>query len=303
MELSSEKDSSVSWPYQVAGIYPLRNLLSASHQMSERALKIASYILENPQSVASMSIGQLAEATGSSKAAVVRVSKLSGYEGYRGLRAALMENRGVMRAVDLAGGGLPLSRAPGPEKFTELAREVLKGNIEVLQDTFALLDEQTILEAVSAILSAKHVFLVGLGISAPLAQDAYQRFLRLQISSSICSDPDILASIAINNGPDDLLFCISCGRADHEIIEALESAKRRKAPTIILTSGPASVATELADTVLISAVRRTPQNAESVAESIAQLVVIDVICAIIASRKEPGLNGETGAEDCAERVP
>jgi DNA-binding MurR/RpiR family transcriptional regulator len=113
--------------------------------------------------------------------------------------------------------GIRPSRASGPEKFPQLARKVLKENLEVLQDTFALLDEQLILEAVSTILSSKQVFLMRLGTSAPLVQDAYQRFLRLQVPSSICSDPDILTRIAVNARPDDLLFCISCGRADRKL--------------------------------------------------------------------------------------
>jgi DNA-binding MurR/RpiR family transcriptional regulator len=137
-------------PFYVAGIYPLRNLLSASHQMSESALKVAQYIMQNPESVASMSIGELAAATGSNKAAVVRVSKLSGYEGYRGLRAALIENKGVMRAADLIAFDLP-SGAHKSDQSLGFAREVVKENIEVLQDTLTLSDEESLLDAVNAI--------------------------------------------------------------------------------------------------------------------------------------------------------
>jgi Helix-turn-helix domain, rpiR family len=64
--------------YCVSEIYPLHNLLSASHHMSESSLRVAKYIVENPKRVASMSIGELAKATGTNKTAVVRVSKLSG---------------------------------------------------------------------------------------------------------------------------------------------------------------------------------------------------------------------------------
>ena len=53
--------------------------------MSESALRVAQYIAENPQRVASMSIGELAAAARSNKSAVVRVSKLSGYKGYRAI--------------------------------------------------------------------------------------------------------------------------------------------------------------------------------------------------------------------------
>jgi RpiR family transcriptional regulator, carbohydrate utilization regulator len=215
----------------------------------------------------------------------VRVSKLSGYEGYRALRAALIENKGVMRAADLIAFDLPSSPHES-NQFLMLAREVIKENIEVLQDTLALLNEETLLGAVKAILSAQHVFLIGFGSAAALVQDAYQRFLRLQVPSSICSDVQIFAKIVANTGPDDLIFCISLGEGCRETIEALQIAKERKIPTIILTSESRSAAAKLSDTVLTSAVRRSPQNVDSVAENVAQLVVIGVICAIIAVRKE-----------------
>jgi len=245
--------------------------------MSESSLRVAKYIVENSQRVASMSIGELAKATGSNKTAVVRVSKLSGYQGYRGLRAALIEHRGVLRGAELVGFDLP-SGAEGVDNLLNLAREVVKINIEVLQDTLNLLDERTLLRAANTILCAKHVFLVGFGTSSPVVQDAYQRFLRLQVPSSTCSDAHVLASIVVTMGPDDLLFCISYSGASRDIIEALETAKRRKAPTITLTSVPRSASAQLSDTVLICAVRRTPQ----IAARVAQLVVIDIICAIIA---------------------
>jgi RpiR family carbohydrate utilization transcriptional regulator len=279
--------------YCVAEIYPLHNLLSASHQMSESSLRVAKYIVENPRRVASMSIGELAKATGSNKTAVVRVSKLSGYQGYRGLRIALIENRGLLRGAELIGVDLPWSGGEGADKLLNLAREVVKINIEVLQDTLTLLDEKTLLHAVDIILSAKHVFLIGFGTSAPVVQDAYQRFLRLQVPSSICSDAHVLASIIVNMRLDDLLFCISYGGTSRDIVEALEAAQRRKISTITLTSVPKSAAAELSDTVLISAVRRTPQTTETVAARVAQFVVIDIICAIIALRKKSELREST----------
>jgi RpiR family carbohydrate utilization transcriptional regulator len=275
--------------YCVAGIYPLHNLLSASHHMSGSSLRIATYIIENPDRVASMSIGELAMATGSNKTAVVRVSKLSGYKGYRGLRIALIENKGLLRGAELIGMDLPWSGAEGANNLLHLAREVVKINIEALQDTLTLLDERTLLHAVDSILSARHVFLIGFGTSAPVVQDAYQRFLGLQVPSSICSDAHVLASIIGNMRPDDLLFCISYSGTGRDIIEALQNAQRRKISTITLTSVPKSAAAELSDTVLLSAVRRTPETTETVAARAAQFVVIDIICAIIALRNESEL--------------
>ncbi len=287
--LKSKKARSGAILGRVSDIYPLHNVLSATSGMSGAAGKVARYIIENPEHAALMSIGELAAATGSNKTAIVRVSKKCGYNGYRGLRAALLENRGVLRGSALIGVDLPFGKE-GMGSLTKLARDVVKINIEVLQDTLVLLDEETLLRAVNAIQRAKHVFLVGFGTSAPVIQDAYQRFLRLRVPSSTCSDAHILASIVSSIGPDELLFCISYSGMSRDVIEALEAAKSRGTPTITLTSVPKSVAAEISDMVIVSAVRRTPHATESVASRVAQLVVVDIICAIIALGKENELN-------------
>lgn len=273
-------------------IHPLHNLLSADNHMPESCRTVARYIVENPQLVASMSIGELAKETGSNKTAVVRVCKFSGYEGYRELRAALLENRGLIRGAELLGFDVP-SGAHATDDILDVAREVIKINLEVLQETLTLLNALTLRRAVDSILGARHVFFVGFGSSAPVAQDAYQRFLRLQVSSSVCADPHVLASIVANLSPDELLFCVSYSGATRDIVEALETAKRRKTPSITVTSVPKSAAANLSDIVLVSAVRRKPRTAETVASRVAQLAVIDIVCALIALRKEDELGGAT----------
>jgi DNA-binding MurR/RpiR family transcriptional regulator len=124
------------------------------------------------------------------------------------------------------------------------------------------------------------------GSSAPVAQDTYQRFLRLQIPSSACPDPHVLASIAANLNSTDLLFCVTYTGETRDIIEALETARSRKAMTISLTSIPRSSAARLSDIVLVSAVSRRPRAAKTVASRVAQLALIDVITALIALRKK-----------------
>jgi DNA-binding MurR/RpiR family transcriptional regulator len=269
-------------------MHPLQELLSAANHMPARCRSIAQYIVDNPHLVASMSIAELAAATRSNKTTVVRLCKFSGYNGYRDLRIALLENRGLVRGAELLGFDVPAG-GDADDDVLHVAREVIKINLEVLQETLTLLDEGTLRRAVERILLAKHVFFVGFGSSAPIAQDAYQRFIRLQVPSSACSDPHVLASIVANLGRRELLFCISYTGATRDVVEALETATRRKTPTITLTSVPGSPAADLSDIVLVSAVRRKPRAAETVASRVAQLAVIDIICAIIALRRKSRL--------------
>jgi len=271
-------------------LHPLQNILSAVKRMPESCRSVAQYIVDNPRRVASLSIGELARLTGSNKTAVVRVCKLSGYRGYRELRAALLENRGFVRGTELLGFDVP-PNADVSDDILDVAREVIKINLEVLQETLTLLDKAALGSSTDRILSASHVFLTGFGSSAPVAQDTYQRFLRLQIPSSVCTDPHVLASIAANLAPTDLLFCVTYSGETRDIIEALETAQRRKAATIAVTSVPDSSAARLSEIVLLSAVSRKPRAGETVASRVAQLAVVDVVTAIIALRKKAQLRG------------
>jgi len=280
-------------------LHPLQNLLSAVNQMPESCRNVAQYIVDNPQRVASFSIGELAKLTESNKTAVVRVCKLSGYKGYRELRAALLENRGLIRGAELLGFDVP-SDANASDDILHVAREVIKINLEVLQETLTLLDEGSLRTAAEHILEARHVFLAGFGSSAPVAQDTHQRFLRLQIPSSAYADPHVLASIAANLSQTDLLFCVTYSGETRDVIEALETARERKATTITLTSVPRSSAARLSDIVLVSAVSRKPRAAETVASRVAQLAVVDVVTAIIALRKKTELRG--GSERIEEEL-
>jgi len=280
-------------------LHPLHNLSSAVSQMPESCRNVAQYIVDNPQRVASFSIGELAKLTESNKTTVVRVCKLSGYKGYRELRAALLENRGLIRGAELFGFDVP-SDITASNDILDVARAVIKINLEVLQETLTLLDKTALRETADRILAAKHVFLTGFGSSAPVAQDTYQRFLRLQIPSSACADPHVLASIAANLSPTDLLFCVTYSGETRDITEALETAKARKAVTITLTSVPRSSAARLSDIVLVSAVSSRPRAAETVASRVAQLAVVDVIAAIIALRRKTELRG--GSERIEEEL-
>ncbi len=269
-------------------LHPLQNLLSAVSQMPESCRNVAQYIVDNPQQVASFSIGELAKQTQSNKTAVVRVCQLSGYKGYRELRAALLENRGLIRGAELLGFDVPAD-ANASGDILDVAREVIKINLAVLQETLTLLDKDSLRAAADCILAAKHVCLTGFGSSAPVAQDTYQRFLRLQIPTSACADPHVLASIAANLNPTDLLFCVTYSGETRDIIEALQTARERKATTIALTSVPRSSAARLSDIVLVSAVSSKSGASETVASRVAQLAVVDVVTAIIALQKKSEL--------------
>jgi RpiR family transcriptional regulator, carbohydrate utilization regulator len=274
------------------GPHPVHSVLSAINRMPESCRVVARYIIDNPRRVASLSIDELADVTGSNKTTVVRVCKLSGYKGYRELRSSLLENRGLIRGAELLGFDVPDNAAP-TDDTVHIAREVIKINLEVLRETLTLLEGVELRTAVASILRARQVFLVGFGSSGPVAQDAYQRFVRLQIPCSVCTDSHVLAVIAANLKATDVLLSITYSGQTRDIVEAQETAHARGATNITLTSAPDSTSAGLSDIVIVSAARRRPFAAETVASRVAQLAVVDVLSTLLALNRKGALRGSS----------
>ena len=258
----------------------LQDATGLSGKIQER---LAKFSVDNSEGFSTLSITDFARRNEVSETTVVRFCKALGYKGYRDFRISMVESNGLARGVQLLGVDFPEDAAE-TNSFSGVIRKVVQINGDVLVDTLKLLDGDALERAVEMIRAANHVHFVGFGSSSAVAVDAFQRLMRLGVRASCYSDPHVVATLSANVGKDDLLFGISYSGATRDLVEALEATAGRGAGTIVLTSYPMSPVTQIADISLISALRRTPIPAESIASRISQLVVIDALCVGIAMR-------------------
>lgn len=262
----------------------LRPALASLALSCESAIRrTAIWIADHQEQAAGMSISDVAAATGVSETTVFRLCRVLGFDGYRSLRLALAESRGLARGARLAGPALPVSNA-SDAVFAQIARSIVEADAEALFDTLHLTDPAMLEQATEQLLEARHIFLLGFGSSFPVATDAYQRFLRLGLVASAHSDPHVLAALASNPPAESLFFAITYSGQTRDIVETLETAGRRSCTRIVLTSNPRGRVTELAETVLLSVVRRSGVARESIATRISQLAIIDMLCVGLALR-------------------
>ena len=253
----------------------------------ESALRrTAQWIADHQDQAAGLSITDLAAAIGVSETTVFRLCRALGFDGYRALRLALAEHRGLARGTRLAlpPGAAPTNGAGAEPVAARIARRIIEADAQALFDTLHLIDPAMLEQATQQLLEARHIYLLGFGSSFPVATDAYQRFLRLGLVASAHCDPHVLAALASNPPPDSLFFAITYSGQTRDIVETLETAGRRGCTRIVLTGNPRGPVTELAETVLLSAVRRSGVVRESIATRISQLAVIDMLCAGLALR-------------------
>ena len=178
---------------------------SAYNQFTKAEKKVADYIMQNPKEVLFMSITDLAEACQVGDTSVFRFCKtmeLKGYQEFKMmLSLSLREGQEHSREFD---GDISLD-----DPFPDLARKVLKTNMDALTETYSLLDEGMIDRAIKAMYHAKQIYFFGVGASLLTALKAMNKFLRIEPKVYCVQDSHMQAMVASMMGPEDvaLVFC------------------------------------------------------------------------------------------------
>lgn len=264
------------------GIDIFQKLVAASRSPDRTMAALSQWIIDNQSRVLGLSISSLAQQTEVSETTVFRFCKLLGLKGYKELRLALAESRGLALGAQLAGGTASASPADDDDPMALVMRRVVEVNSEQLLKTMSLVSLSALREAVNCLLNANHIHLVGFGSSAPVAFDAYQRLLCLGLTASAHSDPHVLAAITASARPGALFFGVSCSGRTRDLIEAFETVGARGLKRIVITSDDKSPVTKVADIVLVSAVRRSPIAREQIATRISQLAIVEMLCVALA---------------------
>ncbi len=143
---------------------------SSYDELTKNHKVIANLILENPERIPFQSVQELSRDIGISDASIVRFAQRIGYKGYTELKEALKDG-----VVDrLANFSIPKLDELGNEQENILT-QVANHDISNIRETLKEIDPQSFDDAVTSILKAKRIHIVGLGISYLMARIlAYQ---------------------------------------------------------------------------------------------------------------------------------
>ena len=240
--------------------------------------KVARYILNYTDEVVGMPIGELAERSGVSKAAVVRLSKTLGFSGYRDF------------AIEIAGD--MASQKPDENEYTDIQpgdkletiiKNVCLNNKKAIDDTLQVLDQGEVKKAVEAVHKAKQINFYGVGASGIVALDASQKFMRINKFCQAYTDPHLQVTAAANLMKGDVAFAISYSGETKDILESARVAKQSGAIIIAVTKYGKSTLSETADIKLFLSSPETTMRSGAMASRIAQLNMIDIVFSGVAS--------------------
>ncbi len=239
--------------------------------------RVADFILKHAEELIYLTVTELAERTQTSESTVVRLCQKIGYKGYQEFK--------IMLARDLVGPAETVYEQIEPSDSLEaLKTKVFQANAQALKDTIEVLADDELVKAVHALGHARRVEIYGIGGSAPLAFDAYHKFMKLGICAVWLNDSDLMAMSSSLLDAADVVLGISHTGASRDVCDAMENAQNAGATTICITHRATSPITKVSNIKLFTAAKETAFGSDATSSRIAQLSIVDVLYAGIANQ-------------------
>lgn len=252
--------------------------------MSPSLARIAHVIRENPHVVVEMTINELADATSTSVASVVRFCRAIGLSGYPALRMTLATELGKESAqfAGTAGFGSDIT---AEDSLRDVAAKLAALDVLAIQETLGNLDFEALTRAVDTVDSASRIMLYGVGASQFVAEDLGHKLLRIGRNAQVFSDPHEAVAASALQIPGSVAIGFSHSGSTNETVRFLQLAQRSSIATIAITSSADSALSSAADHVLTTAVRESAFRAGAMVSRLAQLAVVDCLFVGIAQRR------------------
>lgn len=239
--------------------------------------KIASYILSCPEECAAMTAKQLADACETVPSAVNRFCKSIGVDTFAKLKIALVTSvaRDEGKRRDL-----PFDR---DDDETRIFEKVFASGINTIKQTYQMLDFSNIREMAKRLVSARRIFIFGVGTSSVIAADAAYRLSQLDIQAYAYTDILQMGVMAKNMKEGDVALGISHSGMTRAVVDTMRAAKQAGALTVALTSFEKSLLYKESDYSICVYADEKNYPVEAVSARVAHLCVIDALMLTIAS--------------------
>lgn len=254
-------------------------------ELTAKEKKISKYILQHLDKIVYMNTYQIADKCKVSQASVVRFAKKLGYSGFPEFKISFgrdMGRRDVEEKINFI-----YEDIQETDELDDLIKKIAYANSNIIQDTYSILDTNTVKEAVEIIKNARKIFILGAGYSGIVAKDFHYKLGELGMNSICEADYHIqLASISTLN-ENDVVFVISQGGKTVDIYNLVKEARKRKAKIISVTQMSSNPIRDLADIKISTIMEKNNFRSTALSSRIAQLTIIDIIyVALITENKE-----------------
>ena len=241
--------------------------------------RIASYIIASYDKAAFMTASKLGKMVNVSESTVVRFAVELGFDGYPSMQKALQEMvRNKLTSVQR----IEVTN----DRFgnQDVVSMVLQSDLDKLRQTGDMVDRDAFRAAVSAILRAKRIFVLGVRSAAPLASflGHYLSYMFYDVNIVTASGTSEMIEQMVHVSNQDVVIGISLPRYSTRTVKLMQFARENGAQVIAITDSIDAPAAKNADHVLLA-----KSEMMSVVDSlVAPMSLVNALIVSIGRRKE-----------------
>ena len=244
------------------------------NQLTKAEKKVADFILTNTEKVVYLSITDLADECTVGETSVYRFCRTMGFQGYQEFKMQL---------------ALYLASEENNERTHNLSKiedVIRQKHIQATEESYQLLDSNMLEQIVDMMEESTNIYFFGVGDSLQMAQDAWNRFIRVTNKVNIIPDPHMQAMAIALASPKDLLVLFSYSGATKDIVHIAEKAKEAGVKVVCITSFKQSPLMTYVDAFLLCGTKESPLEGGSASVKIGQLFLIDLLFQTYYSRNK-----------------
>lgn len=213
----------------------LERIRKARPQFSPAEERVAGLILAHPRTVMGEPISEIARRAKVSQPTVIRFCRTMGCQGLADFKLKLAS--GVTGAVPVAH-----SQVRVGDSALDLGVKVANNTIVAMMEVRDSLNADTLSKVIDVLSHATRVEFYGFGSCGMVAEDAQQKFVRLGIASTACTDPQWQEVSASLLGNTDVAVIISSSGSLRHLAVTVEVAVNSGATIIALAPGNSPLA-------------------------------------------------------------
>lgn len=262
-----------------APISVLERLAEELEDLTPEARKAARYVLENPRDIGFLTVREAADAAKVKPNTILRMARQIGFVGYDDFREPFRE------AIRDGQASLPdrarwLQQVQKRGEMGRLVADMAISTMRNIEEMYASLDEEKLSTAAQAILDARKVYTLGVGVNNTNANN-FTYLASIGLSNFHAIPRPGMTSVDDLTSADsrDVLIAITSRPYRSEVVTATQFARQQGITVIALTDSPASPIARHAD-LTFNVAMDTPQFFPS---SVSTLAFLETLLSFVVA--------------------
>lgn len=246
------------------------------NSLTRSEIKVADYVLKHKLDIHYATISELSGACGVSEATVTRFCRTLGYRSFSNFKleiAQTLPSEGDESSVDAD----LYEEVRAEDSIEQKCQKLCHIGSEALRQTLVSLDFDRVRTAVDLLCGARTVYCFGQGNSSTVAMDAWGRFSSVTAKFHWIGDAHMQADTAALLTEEDVVLYFSFSGSTRALSETGRLIQGTNAKLILVSRFPNSPGAKLADLLLVCGANESPRQQGSIAATIGQLFIIDVL--------------------------